>query len=53
METAWDRIENGNFDVGLIAKGNARLAVIFQNPARNHFWEAGIVMQSYMLDIVQ
>ena len=31
-----------------------RLAVIFQNPARNHFWEAGIVMQSYvMLDTVQ
>ena len=30
-----------------------RLAVIFQNPARNNFWEAGIVMQSYMLDTVQ
>ena len=31
----------------------SRLAVIFQNPARNNFWEAGIVMQSYMLDTVQ
>ena len=30
-----------------------RLAVIFQNPARKFFWEAGIVMQSYMLDTVQ
>ena len=30
-----------------------RLAVIFQNPARNNFLEAGIVMQSYMLDTVQ
>ena len=30
-----------------------RLAVIFQIPARNNFWEAGIVMQSYMIDTVQ
>ena len=25
----------------------------FQETARNHFWEAGILMQSYMLEIVQ
>ena len=34
-------------------KPEDRLAVIFQNPARNNFWEAGIVMQSYLLDTVQ
>ena len=30
-----------------------RLVVIFQEAARNHFWEAGILKQSYMLNIVQ
>ena len=30
-----------------------RLVVIFQEAARNHFWEAGMLMQSYMLNIVQ
>ena len=30
-----------------------RLVVIFQETARNHFWEAGMLMQSYMLETVQ
>ena len=30
-----------------------RLVVIFQETARNHFWEAGMLMQIYMLEIVQ
>ena len=30
-----------------------RLVVIFQETARNHFWEAGMLMQSYMLQTVQ
>ena len=29
------------------------LVVIFQETARNHFWEAGMLMQSYMLETVQ
>ena len=39
--------------VTILLNSTTRLAVIFQNPARNHFREAGIVMQSYMLDTVQ
>ena len=35
------------------AKQNIRLVVILQETARNHFWEAGMLMQSYMLDSVQ
>ena len=31
----------------------SRLVVIFQETARNHFWEAGMLMQSYMLETVQ
>ena len=30
-----------------------RQVVIFQETARNHFWEAGTLMQSYMLETVQ
>ena len=30
-----------------------RLVVIFQETARNLFWEAGMLMQSYMLETVQ
>ena len=30
-----------------------RLEVIFQETARNHFWEAGMLMQIYMLNVVQ
>ena len=30
-----------------------RLIVIFQKTARNHFWEAGMLMQSYILETVQ
>ena len=29
------------------------LVVIFQETARNHFWEARMLMQSYMLDSFQ
>ena len=29
-----------------------RQVTIFQESARNHFWEAGIVMQSYMVETV-
>ena len=29
-----------------------RLVVIFQETGRNHFWEAGMLMQSYMLENV-
>ena len=35
------------------ARKSYRLVVIFQETARNHFWEAGMLMQSYMLDSVQ
>ena len=31
----------------------SRLVVIFQETARNHFWEAGMLMQSYMLETFQ
>ena len=30
-----------------------RLVTISQGTARNHFWEAGMLMQSSILDIVQ
>ena len=30
-----------------------RLVVVFQETARNHFWEAGMLMQSYKLYIIQ
>ena len=30
-----------------------RLVVIFQETARNHIWEAGMLMQSYMLQTVK
>ena len=29
-----------------------RLEVILQETARNHFWEAGMLLQSYMLETV-
>ena len=32
---------------------STRLVVIFQETARNHFLEAGMLMQSYMLETVQ
>ena len=31
----------------------SRLVTISQGTARNHFWEAGMLMQSSILDIVQ
>ena len=34
-------------------KEHIRLVVIFQETARNHFWEAWMLMQSYMLETVQ
>ena len=34
-------------------KWGKRLVFFFQETARNHFWEAGMLMQSYMLNIVQ
>ena len=33
--------------------GTYRLVVIFQETARNHFWQAGMLMQSFMLETVQ
>ena len=45
----------GNFAVTalLVRNPGSRLVVIFQETARNHFWEAGMLMQSYMLETVQ
>ena len=36
-----------------VRKETSRLVVIFQETARNHFWEAGMLMQSYMLETLQ
>ena len=37
----------------LIKVTTFRLVTIRQGTARNHFWEAGMLMQSSILDIVQ
>ena len=41
------------FNEHLVQNGSDRLVTISQGTARNHFWEAGMLMQSSILDIVQ
>ena len=41
------------FFVVPVAFSDISLVVIFQETARNHLWEAGMLMQSYMLETVQ